>query len=415
MSSAKSSYKVAIVAPTCFYYQTDLFRELAVHPRIDLTVYFCSNEGLSARDVLEMYKVHQHWGDEHLLEGYRSKFLTNYAPQPSYLKWPFGLINFGILKEIILGRPDVVILMSWMNPTWWIALAASVMFRIPFFYMTDANVQIEPLRSKWKRRIKQFFLGKILFKLSSGFLCAGTANHHFYRLYGVPEKKLFPFAYSWGYESMLKKSVELTPQRNQIRAELGFSEEELVILYCGRLSAEKNLFNLIEAYHRLDCQKKALVFVGDGNLREPLQILVDKLGAHSVHFLGFKDRNQIGKYYAMSDVFILPSVRETWGIAVNEAMCFGLPVIVSQQVGAGIDLVDDGQNGYSVGTQTENIAKGIQQISMLSKEEITLMGERSKSTIEKWMRRDLAELLVQYVESIQNKTPADEASDSTLE
>ena len=190
MSSTKSRYKVAIVAPTCFYYQAALFRELTAHPKIDPTVYFCSHEGLSARDVQEMYKVDAQWGgDDELLEGYQFKFLRNYAPQPSYLKWPFGLINFGILKEIILGRPDAVILMSWMNPTWWMALWACTLFRIPFLYMTDANVQIERYRSKRKRRIKQLVLGNTLFKLCSGFLCAGRANRHLYRLYGVPRKE----------------------------------------------------------------------------------------------------------------------------------------------------------------------------------------------------------------------------------
>ena len=87
MNSTKSQFKVAIIAPTCFYYQTALFRELAAHPRIDLTVYFCSDEGLVAKDVQEMYKVDKQWGvDDELLRGYEYKFLRNYAPQPSYLK-----------------------------------------------------------------------------------------------------------------------------------------------------------------------------------------------------------------------------------------------------------------------------------------------------------------------------------------
>ena len=134
VSSTKSPYKVAIVAPTCFYYQSALFREVAAYPDINLTVFFCSDEGLLARDVKEMYNVNAQWGQEDdLIEGYESKFLFNFAPSPSYLKWPFGLINFGILREIIIRRPDAVILMSWMNPTWWMALTACVLLRIPFF------------------------------------------------------------------------------------------------------------------------------------------------------------------------------------------------------------------------------------------------------------------------------------------
>ena len=400
MNSTKRRFKVAIIAPTCFYYQAPLFRELAANPRLDLTVYFCSDEGLSARDVMEMYQVDEHWGlSEELLKGYKSKSLRNFAPRPSYLKWPFGLINIGIIKEIIQLQPDVVILMSWMNPTWWMALAACAISRTPFFYMTDANVQIEPLRSNWKRRIKRMVLGKIIFRFSSGFLCAGTANNHFYRLYGVPENKLFAFAYSWGYDALCKASAELEPQRNQIRSEFGIPDNSLVILYCGRLSIEKNLFHLVKSYHQLDHQGKTLILVGDGVLRQSLQTYANQLGADSVHFFGFRNRNEIAKCYAISDVLVLPSVRETWGIVVNEAMCFGLPVIVSRQVGAGIDLVTDGKNGYSVETDGDSLFQSIKQISELSREERLLMGTRSTDIIKEWSHRDLAGLLVQYIES----------------
>jgi glycosyltransferase involved in cell wall biosynthesis len=380
---------------------------LAAHPKIDLTVYFCSHEGLSAQDVQEMYKVDAQWGgDDELLEGYQFKFLRNYAPQPSYLKWPFGLINFGILKEIILGRPDAVILMSWMNPTWWMALLACTLFRIPFLYMTDANVQIERYRSKRKRRIKRLVLGKTLFKLCSGFLCAGRANRHLYRLYGVPDRKLFRFAYSWGYDSLLEKSAELKPQRSRIRAEFGIPEESLVILFCGRLSMEKNLFHLVDAYHQLDHELKSLIFVGDGDLRHSLQDYVRQLGADSVYFFGFQNRGQIAKYYAVSDLLVLPSVRETWGIVVNEAMCFGLPVIVSDQVGAGMDLVSDGRNGYRVSTDGDALFRSIKKMADFSEEERGLMGMKSVDILKKWSTRDLGESLVEHIEFIRARRRA---------
>ena len=370
---------------------------------MDLTVYFCSNEGLSAQDVREMYKVNEDWGgNEELLEGYQYKFLRNFSPRPSYLKWPFGLVNFGIIKEIIQNRPDSVILMSWMNPTWWMALAICAIFRIPFFYMTDANVQIEPLRSNLKRRIKRILLGRVVFKLSSGFLCAGTANDSFYKMYGVNEKKLFPFAYSWGYAPLFKKSEQLKPLRSRLREYFDIPEKNLVILYCGRLSREKNLFNLVGAYHRLDHDRKSLVFAGDGDLRQALQQYAGDLGASSVYFPGFQNRDQIAKYYAVSDVLVLPSVRETWGMVVNEAMCFGLAVVVSHQVGAGVDLVVDGQNGFVVATDEDAILRGIQRYSDLSEDERILMGKRSIEIMEEWTNRDLAEQLVQNVESVKN-------------
>ena len=180
-----------------------------------------------------MYKVDEAWGEcDEMFEGYRFKLLRNYSPYPSYLKWPL---------------------------------------RITIFYMTDAYVQIEPLRSKRKRQIKRLVLGGLLFKLCSGFLCAGKANRNLYRIYGVPDHKLFPFEYSWGYSSMLELSYDLKPQRSRIRADFGIPEQNLVILYCGRLSPEKNLFHLVGSYHRLVHDQKSLIFVGDGELKKSLQ------------------------------------------------------------------------------------------------------------------------------------------------
>ena len=145
--------------------------------------------------------------------------------------------------------------------------------------------------------------------------------------------------------------------------------------------------------------------VGDGVLRQSLEDYVKELGAGSVHFVGFRNRDQIVNYYAISDLLILQSVRETWGIVVNEAMCFGLPVIVSHQVGAGIDLVTDGQNGYSVAGDVDSLSRRLKQFAELSGEERLQMGMRSVEAINDWIDRDLAEVLIQCVQSVKGQRP----------
>lgn len=227
----KARYKLAIIAPTCFYYQVELFRQLAVHPRIDLTIYFCSRESIESQDVLAIYKTNQPWGDkEELLQGYQHKFFRNFSPSPSYLNWSFGLINLGIWNELKREKPDAAIIMSWANVTWWLAILACAYYRIPFLYMTDANIQGELGGPRWKLWVKRVFLGNLLFRLTAGFLCAGAANEQLYRYYRVPDEKLFPFAYSWGYEMFFRVAEELRPQRDRIRAELGVPEKSCVIL-----------------------------------------------------------------------------------------------------------------------------------------------------------------------------------------
>jgi glycosyltransferase involved in cell wall biosynthesis len=395
-------YKIIIIAPTCFYYQAPLFRELAADDRVDLTVYFCSDEGFSGTDVKAAYGANEEWGPElNLLDGYKSKFLRNHAPRGSYLKSLVGLANFGIWDEIKRERPDAVVVMSWMNPTWWLTTLTCLKFQIPMLFMTDANVEAEKLNGLGKAWLKRIFLGSILFHITAGFLCAGTANQRLYTYYGVPSDKLVQFAYSWGYSSLIEESNALPDQKMDLRRKYGLPQDAVVVLYCGRFSPEKGLMELLEAYKSISHPNKALVLVGDGSLKSQMQLFAEANRIDSIYFMGFQTRKDIGKFYALADIFVLPSQRETWGMAVNEALCFSLPVVVSDQVGAGIDLVIPGGNGHvfpagDVSALADHISKLIELPSHIRAE----MGERSSKLITEWSGRDLAMPLVAILDSI---------------
>ena len=398
MKVPSEKIKLVIIAPTCFYYQAPIYRSLALHPRLELIVYFCSDEALTGGDVMAKFNTDKQWGvEDSMLSGYEYQFLKNYSPSPSYLKWPFGLLNLGIWGEIESRRPHLVVLMSWMNPTWWTAIAACLRYRIPFFYLTDQNIEIESSKTKWLHWTKKVLLGMGLFRITSGFLCAGTSNMNLYEYYGVPPVKLIPFAYSWGYESLLRIAPEYIGRRFELRREFGIPPDSRVFMYCGRLSSEKNPAQLLEAYDRLDSNKKTLIIVGDGNQRSQLEEYVATHRLTAVHFLGFQDRTVLPKCYAIADALVLPSLRETWGMVVNEAMCFSLPILVSSQVGAGRDLVVEGYNGFKFPAgDREGLTRSLQRILDLSSSEQTRMGARSREILASWSRRDLAEDLVGY-------------------
>ena len=396
------SYKIAIIAPTCFYYQAALFRTLDANDRIDLTVYFCSDEGSSGKDVKTVYGNDQTWGVEgQLLDGYRYKFLKNHSPQGSYLKSLTGLANFGIWNELSRERPDAVVIMSWMNPTWWLTILACLRFKIPILFMTDANFYAEILTKTWKSWIKRYFLGKFLFPLTAGFLCAGTANQMLYTFHGVRDEKLVPFAYSWGYQTLIEKSEDLRNQRLELRRKHGLPEDASIVLYCGRLSSEKASMELLQAYQLVSHPKKALVLVGDGGLKTQMQDFIDLHGLESVYFMGFQNRNDLGDFYALSDILVLPSNKETWGLVVNEALSFSLPVVVSDQVGAGVDLVIPDENGYIFPAgDIPALANQVSKLLSLSDRDFERMGQRSYSLIKAWSDRDLAVPLREYLDSI---------------
>jgi glycosyltransferase involved in cell wall biosynthesis len=89
-----------------------------------------------------------------------------------------------------------------------------------------------------------------------------------------------------------------------------------------------------------DFKNKAhLLLIGDGELKPKVLKIIKDYNAN-ISNLGFIDQKHIPFYYKISDIFIIPSKEENWGLTVNEAMCCGLPIIASDKVGSGYDLLD---------------------------------------------------------------------------
>jgi glycosyltransferase involved in cell wall biosynthesis len=111
------------------------------------------------------------------------------------------------------------------------------------------------------------------------------------------------------------------------------------------------LLTLLDAFATVkrQFQDVALVLVGYGPQQAELEWLVAEKHLEDVHFIGHAEVDDMPNLYALADIFVLPSTEETWGLVVNEAMACGLPVILTDRVGAAPDLVDDGCNGYVIG------------------------------------------------------------------
>jgi len=387
MSSKKSGtndrvYRIAVLLSHPIQYYTPLFRALAARQEIDLTVYFCSDQG--AREYTDYeFGIKVKW-DIPLLEGYKYKFLKNNSPTPTIFKPLFGLINPGIVKEIIKNRYDANIVHGWNYITHWLSFITSIITRTPILMRAESPLKQELLKDKWKIYVKRLLLG-LLFRGVSGFLAIGSENKEFYKFYGVPENKIFLMPYAVENERLIEGYENLTSLKDKIKEEIGIPLDKVIILFSGKLIEKKRPMDLLKAYERVDTDSKALVYLGDGVLRKPLENYVREGNIKDVYFLGFKNQNELPKYYAMADIFVLPSfIGETWGLVVNEAMCFDLPVIVSDMVGCGRDLVKDDENGfvYPVG-DIGRLANCL--LRLLKEPELReRMGRRSLEIIKKW-------------------------------
>ena len=143
------------------------------------------------------------------------------------------------------------------------------------------------------------------------------------------------------------RSARLAEHRPALREELGAAPDDVVVLSVARLAPEKGLDVLIHAVAEARDSRLLLVLAGDGPERERLGDLAEVLGLRVV-FAGNRDWEQIVELYVAADVFALLSEREPWAVVVNEAAACGLPLVLSDRVGAAHDLLHDGENGFLV-------------------------------------------------------------------
>ena len=193
--------------------------------------------------------------------------------------------------------------------------------------------------------------------------------------------------------------------------ELGLEPGRPIILYASKLSKIKRGADLLEAYIRMSPDQVQephpyLVFIGDGDQRQSLERRAGAMPWNSIKFLGFKNQTELPGYYDLCDVLVLPSVFEPWGLVINEAMNAGRPVVVSDQVGCGPDLVRPGQNGYVF--PAGDIA-GLRQalVNLLGDPaKCRIMGQKSLEIIETWGLEEDVAGLNQALASVTQKKPA---------
>ena len=164
---------------------------------------------------------------------------------------------------------------------------------------------------------------------ADGHLVAGTLARDHALHYGAPASRITVFPNTVDVEGYLQAAARLREHRSEIRDELAIPEGSVAVAYVGRLIAQKGVAETVEAVARareLTPRPLHLLLVGNGPLRPGLERRAAKLGV-DVTFAGFRQGESLLRCFAAADTFVLCSRRETWGIVVNEAAAFGLPLV----------------------------------------------------------------------------------------
>jgi glycosyltransferase involved in cell wall biosynthesis len=326
-------------------YFSPLFKEMAKEPVFDLLVLYCSDENIK-NDIDLGFGSKAKW-DIPLLEGYNYRFLKNNSWRPSVKNGFLGLINISIAKLLKYEKGNLIVIHGWNYFTNILAVFIGKILGYKICIRGDNPYNQEILKSKTLLFIKNIVLGKLFFRLIDYFLYVGQQNKEFYKYYGAPERKLVFTPHAVDNNRFRDEFEKNRNKQIEIRKELSLPLNKNIILTSGKYIPKKRPMDLLNAFHLLNDENAALVFLGDGELRSEMEEYIKLNKLNDVYLTGFKNQSEIGRYYSSADIFVLPSgAGETWGLVVNEAMNFSLPLILSNQIGCMDDLLHEAKNGY---------------------------------------------------------------------
>lgn len=316
--------KVLFMANIPSPYRVDFFNELGKY--CDLTVTF---EGKSATDRDAKWQADK-------FTNFKAIFLNGIRTRSDQF------LCFSIINVIRKGF-DRIIVGGYSTPTAMLAIEYMRIKNIKFFIEADGGIIAHD--SAFKYKLKKHFISA-----ASGWFSSGKMTTEYLVHYGadINSVYIYPFS-SLKVEDMIAYPVDLAGKAI-LRKKLNIRENKITISV-GQFIHRKGFDVLLKAWQ--NCPKEYGIYIIGAEPTEEYLNLQRRLGLTNVHFVGFKTKNELQEYYQAADLFVLPTREDIWGLVVNEAMASGLPVITTNKCVAGMELVEDGKNGFIIPVDDE--------------------------------------------------------------
>lgn len=202
----------------------------------------------------------------------------------------------------------------------------------PYFYEVD-GAMVNYDESIFKRYFKSFFL-----RGAKAYISPSKVTDEYVHFYAGKEAKIYryPFTSLWEGDIILKSLSY--KEKNEIRKSLHVNEPKM-ILAVGQFIHRKGFDVLLEAARKMD--KSIGIYIVGGKPTEEYLAIQKKYNLTQVHFEGFKTKKELAEYFKAADLFVHPTREDIWGLVINEAMAYGLPVVTTNKCVAGMELVSD--------------------------------------------------------------------------
>ncbi len=331
---------------------------LAQKADVDVKVFYTWHDGTGA--IKDPGFGKQIAWDVPLTDGYEFELVT---PSTRFVSRSFrNMDSPGLISAVEDFRPTAVLVIGWNFRS---HLRALRYFhgRIPVLFRGDSTLLDR--RSGPKKLVRSTLLRWVL-----GFvdyaLSVGTNNTDYFRHYGLTEQQIVDAPHAIDNDRFQGAGKDYDVAAAKLRRELGFGESDTVLLFAGKFETKKRPDRLLRAFLTASQNRDdlRLLFVGSGELEDQLKATAEETS--KVQFLPFQNQSRIPVIYRVGDIAVLPSSHnETWGLALNESMASGRPIMATENVGATKDLIVDGMTGFvfpSQGADTEQAARSLQRL-----------------------------------------------------
>lgn len=282
--------------------------------------------------------------DNELMFDVRSKSFKRFTEGGKQIPIPLSL-----WKRINVINPDVIITEGFFQWTPWVQMWASF-HKVPVYMGYERTIHTERNNSKLKTLIRKIQNIQI-----RGYIVNGSETKKYLESIGVISNKIFVGGMCADSKG-LRSSIESFPIDEKKEFKSGFKRgnKGLIYLYSGRIEYLKGTPYLLCAWmeHIKKYTNDSIILIGDGELFNEMKSKYEN--ERSIFLEGRKPYEDVYKYYAIADVFILPTLQDNWSLVIPEAMSCGLPVSTSIYNGCYPELVKEGENGYVFDTFNHN-------------------------------------------------------------
>lgn len=312
-----------------------------------------------------------------LLEGYDHEFVPNTARYPGLHRFK-GLVNPGLTSMIEAWGADGVLVIGW-NYHSHLQCMRHFHGKIPVYFRGDSVLLHEkPGVKKWARTI---FLNWV-YRHVDYALYVGRNNKAYYLRHGLRPGQLIFSPHAIDIERFAQPNTFYTRQAQEWRREMRIPDHHLTVLFAGKMLPVKNPFFMVELAIACRDLPVHFILVGDGKLKRYVQQRSWERGLTNIVFMDFQNQRTMPVIYRMGDIYIMPSVSETWGMGVNEAMASGRPVIATDKVGCAADLVLENITGITI--EQGNIRRCVEFIREMcaDRDKLDDMGRAAKTLMQ---------------------------------